>query len=324
MTVRMTIIGLGQIGASLGMALEGHKQQVVRTGHDRQPETARQAKKLGAVDEISHNLHAAVEKADVVILAVPVDQVLETLRMIVDDLRPNSLVIDTSPVKTSITRSAVELLPDERYFITFTPAINPAYLHETARGIEAAHADLFHNSLILITGAPGTNPTAIKFAADLALLLGSKPLFSDEVESDGLIAATHLLPEIMAAALVNATIDRPGWKEARKIAGKTYTQATEPLAHLSDSDTLGQAYIHNRDSVVRVLDNLIEQLRNIRSAIVEDEDGTLHALMHNAREDRRIWFEQRQTADWDRSPKPPMPHARDIFGRLLGLGKRRI
>jgi prephenate dehydrogenase len=323
MTVRMTIIGLGQIGASIGLALSEQKQQLVRIGHDRHPEIARLAKKMDAVDELSHNLHAAVEKADVVILAIPVDEVRSTLEMIAPDLRPNALVIDTSPIKTAITGWAKELLPAERYFVTFTPSINPAYLHATATGIDAAHADLFQNSLTMITSIPGTNPDAIKFAADLAFLLGSKPLFAATHESDGLIATTNLLPQILAAAMVNATVDQPGWVEARKFAGQAYAQATEPVAHLADSQVLGQAYLHNRENVVRVIDNLIDALRELRQALVEDEDGTLHALLHNAREDRRIWLQQRQTSNWNTAPKSEMPRAGDVFGRLLGFGKKR-
>jgi prephenate dehydrogenase len=58
---------------------------------------------MGAVDHTSLNLHAAVEKADVVILAIPVDEVRSTLEMIAPDLQPNALVIDTSPIKSVIT-----------------------------------------------------------------------------------------------------------------------------------------------------------------------------------------------------------------------------
>jgi prephenate dehydrogenase len=323
MTVRMTIIGLGQIGASIGLALAEHNQKVVRTGHDRYPEVARHAKKLGAVDNVTFNLHSAVEKAEVVILAIPVDDVRSTLEMIAPDLQPNALVIDTSPIKVAIAEWAKELLPQDRYFVTFTPSINPAYLNETTSGIEAAHADLFQHGLAMITSLPGTNPDAVKFAADLATLLGLKPLFADAYEADGLVAATRLLPQIMAAALVNATIDQPGWTESRKFAEKGYVQSTEPVAHLSDTEQLGQTFLLNRENVVRVTDNLIAALSQLRQTIAEEDEGTLHALLHNAREDRRIWLDQRQTAKWDPTPQSEMPRAGDVLGRLIGFGKKR-
>lgn len=323
MAVRMTIIGLGQIGASIGLALTEQKQQITRIGHDRYPEISRMAKKMGAVDDISLNLHAAVEKADVVVLALPVDEVRSTMEMIAPDMRPNALLIDTSPVKTTITGWATELLPPDRNFVTFTPSLNPAYLHETASGIDAAHADLFQKGLTVITSAPGASADAVKFAADLATLMGSKPLFADAAESDGLIAATRLLPQLLAAALVNATVDQPGWVEARKFTGQAYTQATEPAAHLADTQNLGPAYLLNRDNVIRVIDNLIGSLRQLRQAIADEDEGTLHALLLNAREDRRIWLQQRQSDNWAPLSKTQLPRAGEVMGRLFGLGKRR-
>jgi prephenate dehydrogenase len=102
MTVKISIIGLGRIGASLGLALAAHKDQVTTLGHDRSPEIARRAHKLGAVESISYNLPASVDKADVVILALPFDEIHETLRLIARDLREDAVLMDTAPVKTAI------------------------------------------------------------------------------------------------------------------------------------------------------------------------------------------------------------------------------
>ena len=73
--------------------------------------------------------------------------------------------------------------------------------------------------LIGIVSPPQTDSGAIKLAADLTRLVGADPLFADPVEVDGLMSATHLLPQLLAAALLNATIDQPGWREAQKLAG---------------------------------------------------------------------------------------------------------
>ena len=66
--------------------------------------------------------------------------------------------------------------------MTFTPTINPVYLEETGGGLSAAHADLFKNSLIVITVPPGTEADAMKLACDLAALLGAQTLFTDPLE----------------------------------------------------------------------------------------------------------------------------------------------
>ena len=63
MSVQITIVGLGQIGASVGLALGRHATILRRVGHDKSPEAAKQAQRKGAVDEVKHNLPAAVRGA---------------------------------------------------------------------------------------------------------------------------------------------------------------------------------------------------------------------------------------------------------------------
>ena len=74
MTIQISIIGLGKIGASIGLALSPHTGQLSRTGNDIQPKVMQAAQKQGAVDRIEYNLPACVEKADIILLALPIDQ----------------------------------------------------------------------------------------------------------------------------------------------------------------------------------------------------------------------------------------------------------
>ena len=69
MSAQITIIGLGKIGTSIGLALADETDQLTRIGHDKSMETAKSAEKLGALDKVHLNLHASVENADIVILA---------------------------------------------------------------------------------------------------------------------------------------------------------------------------------------------------------------------------------------------------------------
>ena len=87
MTVQVTIIGLRQIGTSIGLALGEYKDQIVRTGTDADPARVQLAQKRGALDKINYRLADAVRDADVVLLAVPIEEVKETLKMITPELR---------------------------------------------------------------------------------------------------------------------------------------------------------------------------------------------------------------------------------------------
>ena len=231
MTIQITIIGLGQIGASIGMALADRKESIERVGHDLDPGVAKQAQKRGVVDRSEFNLPRSVENADVVLLTVPVDQMRETLEIIAPDLKEGCVVLDTAPVKDAVIVSAGELIPAGRFYVGLVPVINPKYLLETTAGLDAAHADLFQGGLMAIITPRGATSEAVKLATDLAKLVGATPLFFDMVELDSLMAATHLLPLLLSAAMLNSTVDQPGWIEARKVAGRAFAEVTSRFQH---------------------------------------------------------------------------------------------
>lgn len=327
MTVRITIIGLGQIGGSMGLALAERKDLVERTGHDWDPGVARKAQKIGAVDRTVANLPTSVRDADIVLLSLPVDQIQETLATIALDLKEDAVVMDTGPVKEAAATWAAELLPEKRYYVGLTPVINPAYLHGVDSGLDAARSDLFFKGMLAIVSPPGTPSEAIKLASDLTRLLGASPLFADPVEMDGLMAATHTLPQLLSAALLNATIDRPGWREARKVAGRAYAEATSPSVLLSEPKTLARSALLNRENVLRALDGTIAALQALRGDLDAGDEATLEERLERARSGRMRWWQQRQAADWlaDESPASmaEAPSTSDMFGRLIGLRRKR-
>ena len=155
-----------------------------------------------------------------------------------------------------------------------SPVINPIYLHEIDSGVAAAHPDLFRDGLIGIVSPPGVPSDAIKLAADLTRLLGASPLFADPLEMDGLVAATHLLPQLLAAGLLNATVEQPGWREGRKVAGRSYAEVSAPIMYPTEPKTLTTAAMLNRENVIRVLDSVVASINAMRKDLL-DEDAQL-------------------------------------------------
>jgi len=325
MTIQISVIGLGQIGTSIGLALKNHAEIVRRTGFDRDPEIARQAENQGAFDRITNSLVQAIREADLVILALPMDQIRETLQVVAMNLKTGGVVMDTGPVKEIVATWAKELLPKERYYIGLTPVINPTYLHTAESGLEAAHADLFKGGMMAIVTPSNASPEAVKLAADLTRILGATALFIDPLEIDSLMASTHLLPQIIAAALTNATADQPGWREGRKVAGRAYAEATGPIAHLSEPHSLRTAVLLNRENVLRQLDSVIAALQTLRADIDSEEVEALETRLTRARQSRERWIIERQTAEWgspDKTLLTEVPRSKDIFSRLIGIRRK--
>lgn len=325
MTVQITIIGLGQIGGSIGLALAEHKDMFYRVGHDRETDAARQALKLEAIDKISINLPSAVRDADIVLLALPIDQIRETLEIIAPELKEHVVVLDTAPVKEVISTWAKDILPANRHYVGLTPVLNPSYLLMPESGIAAARADLFHRGMLCIVAPPHTVSEAIKLSADLTRLVGANALFVDPVENDSLMAATHILPQLVSAALLNATVDQPGWYEARKIAGRSYAEVTNPAVQLSEPQTLSRSALVTRENVLRVMDGMIASLQALRNDIANEDNQALEDRLERARQGGEVWWSQRQAADWseDTSTAPEVSASSEIFGRLLGIRSRK-
>ena len=164
MTIQVTIIGTGQIGASIGLALAEKKDLLVRVGHDKDPKIAREAEKMGALDRVEGNLSRAVRDAELILLCLPIDQIRPTLEIIAPIIKDGAVVMETGLAKEAASAWARDLLPAGRFYIGLTPVINPAYLLETETGVEAAHADLFKDGVIGITAPATTDSGAIKLA----------------------------------------------------------------------------------------------------------------------------------------------------------------
>jgi prephenate dehydrogenase len=155
-------------------------------------------------------------------------------------------------------------------------------------------------------------------------MLKSIPFFVDPAEVDSLMAATHILPQLLAAALLNTTVDRPGWREARKLAGRPYALVTGPVEHSESPSAIEQAALLGRENTLRLLDGVIAELQNLRSAIAGQDKAALQSLLERARAGRQIWWKKRQQASWaaEETGSPvEAPTSREVFGRIIGLGR---
>lgn len=322
--IKLAIIGLGQIGSSIGLALGEQKKSIARVGHDIEPGIAGRSKAMGAVDRTEFNIHSAVSGANLVLLALPMDQVQETLRLIAEDLQDGAVVMDTAPVKEMVVDWVDQVLPEGRYYIGLAPVINPAYLTEPTSGIEAAHADLFQKGLMAIITPLRTCPEAIDLAADLTRLLGATPFFVDTSEIDGLMAATHLLPQLLSAVLLDITTNQPGWREAQKIAGRPFSNMGIPVTQTTP-ESFSAALTLNSQNMIRFIDNAIDALQNVRQDILEQNRENILKFIKQARENFDFWRINRQKGDWSSAElrsSEPLPTAGDVFGHMIGLRRK--
>jgi prephenate dehydrogenase len=240
-------------------------------------------------------------------------------------MKPGTILLDTALNKEMVATWAAELLPDGCSYVGLTPVINPDYLVSTTSGIDSASADLFHNGMIVITSPPNTDAKAIKFAADLTQLLDASVLFADIVEVDSIMTATQIVPQLMAAALLNATVNQPNWQEAGKMAGRAYAEVSGPIEHLGLPSTLAANALQNREHVVRVLNSVIASIKTLRDDINAEDADTLNQRLESAYQGREKWWQNRhpELRVSQASPYQKTSISSMLFGDMLSSRRRK-
>ena len=316
---RISIVGLGLIGGSIGLALRQAEVASSVIGHDRDRLANGEAKKLGVVDRIEWNLISACEKSDFIILATPAGAIEETLEAIGPHLRPGCVVMDTASLKGPVLAWAAQHLSDQVHFVGGDPILNATIRGQG--GLMAARADLFKGGLFCLVPAATTDSDAVKLAADLVSLLGAKPFFLDVEEHDGLMAAVDHVPMLLALAMVETLIRQPAWRELRKVAGPAFEASTQLI--IPGSVAHSDLFVLNRDNVIRWIDELSASLDSIRGTLVEEETEALVDRFLNAQQERQKWLVDRAMGEWYEGPRTEMPPRMSIMDTLLGTFWRR-
>lgn len=321
---RITIIGLGLIGGSIGLAIKASGKAIYVVGHDIDPGQNRLAQKKGAVDKSTMNLLNACQDADMVVIATPITAMRETLEVIGPHLKPGCVVTDTATLKEPVLAWAAETLPPNVSFIGGDPMLNPAAQPTdlmTPAGLEMARADLLQGAPYVLCAPVEATPTAVKRVADMVNLIQARPFYIDPVEHDGMRAAVEGLPTLVSLALMQRVSGSPGWREARKLADHVFGMATAPLE--DDAATQRAKVLLNADRLLPHLDALIEELTRMRAWITTGDAAALEEAFDQATSVRNHWLIDRARAEWEQGiGEPTLPGASDAFGRLFGLGSR--
>jgi prephenate dehydrogenase len=306
---RITIVGIGQIGGSIGLALRQAEVASMVVGHDKDPNVNSQAKKKGAVDRTEWNLISACENSDLIILATPPSEMRQTMEAIGPDLRPGCVVMDTASIKVPVLAWAEEFLPENVHFVGGDPILG--LQPPSQRGLEAARADLFQGALFCLTPSASADPAAVKLVSDLTGILGAKPLFFDPAEHDGLMAAVDHLPIFLSLSLLDTLVHQPAWRELRKVAGAPFEAVTQLAA--TDPAVLIELLTSNRDNVVRSIDAFSASLAALRRSLAEGETEELSQRLDEAVEGWLRWHHDRETGQWEGAAAVEMPEKPNVL-----------
>jgi len=194
---KVTIIGVGLIGGSLGLAIKEKKLNFKIVGIDKQ-ETIEKAIARSAIDDGTVNLEEGVKEADIVIIATPVKTILNILTQINPFLKKGSIVTDTGSTKRQVVERANKVLSKDVFFIGGHPMAG-----SEEYGIESADSYLFQDKTYILTPTKKINLMAIEKISSLIKMIGANRLILNHLEHDRIVGAVSHLPQIMAISLMN-------------------------------------------------------------------------------------------------------------------------
>jgi prephenate dehydrogenase len=284
MAKRIAIVGLGLIGGSMGLALRRAGQEGLElVGYARRPETAERARRLGAIDRVESSLAAAVDGADLVMLAVPIMSIKEILSQISPHLADGAVVTDVASTKLQVMHWAEEALPQSVSFVGGHPMAG-----KELSGIEVAEAGLFQGCTYCIVPGRGASDDAIQGIVDLARRVGGRPLFLTAGEHDYFAAGTSHLPLVLASALVMATARNPRWSKMADLAATGYASTTRLASQHPRMNR--DICLTNGENIVAWIDEFTRELQRLRGLIAEG-DLSLEQAFERARQARNAWIE---------------------------------
>jgi prephenate dehydrogenase len=307
---RVTIIGLGLIGGSVGLALKKSKLEIEIIGHDKDPGVAGRARKRGAVDKTEWNLINACDSAGLIVLAIPLDGIKETLSALKSYVQPGTIITDTATSKVPVLEWAKDL-PGGVEFVGGNPVIS-ANRDLAGHGIDAADAALLQGATYCLIPAVNASPQAIDMLTSFVNLLGAKPYFIEAAEHDGLMAGVQHFPAFLATAYAASIVQSQGWRERGKLAGAAFRAATELVPE--DKQTAREQFLSHRVDLTRWIDLSIAKLREMREMLAREDAAAVEALIQAIADERAKWLSGKLDSD---GMSPEMESIQNQTARLF-------
>src|SRR3989338_1713439 len=271
---KVTIIGVGFMGGSLGLALKKHglAHEVVGVSH--RQVTLDKAIELKAIDAGFTDLQKGVFNADLVVLAAPVQAILQQFSLINPHLKRGCLVTDMGSVKVNIVERAESVLAQPGMFVGSHPLAG-----SEKKGVENATADLFANARCIMTPTAKTTPVAKEKIKFMWTKLGCQVEILSPEDHDKILAQVSHLPHLVAYALIGSIGKEYLSQVPQGLKDSTRIAASSP-------QMWNDIFLANPKNVLDAMDALVKNLAFLRKAIIQRDQKDLLQYLEKAKEKR--------------------------------------
>jgi prephenate dehydrogenase len=283
---KVSLIGVGLLGGSLGLALRKRALAGEVTGYVRREESIREAIGQGAVDSATVSLAESVNLADLVVLCTPLAQMENLSRLIAPHLAKDALLTDVGSVKGSLVRQ-LEPIYGERgnIFVGSHPMAGSEKM-----GVSAARADLFENATCVVTPTAKCPESATARIEELWRSVGGRVMRLEPSVHDELVSRSSHLPHVLAAALARFVLDPKFPEEQAGLCANGFKDSTRIAA--SSPEMWRDIIMANREEIAVALRDYAAELGNFSELMARQEGEAILEFFSQSKALRDGWAAQ--------------------------------
>lgn len=275
---QLTILAPGLLGASVARGARKHGLARRIVVWARRAEVRAELAGQDWCDATAETPEAAASEASLVVLAPPVDRIVELAGSIAPHLRDGAIVTDVGSVKTAIAEGAAGFFRAGTHFIPSHPMAG-----SDKTGWEHGSAELFEKRVCFVTPEPRTAPAALAALNGFWKALGMTTVELSPRDHDEIVAHISHLPQLLASSLCAFLAEKNvGWRD---YAGGGLRDTTRIAG--SDPAIWGAIFEQNREQVLAALRDYQAELAAFTRALEDKNFDELAARMARGREYRK-------------------------------------
>lgn len=280
---KVTIVGVGLLGGSLGQAIKKRRLADEVVGYVRREASVAECRKAAAVDSCTTDLHKAVKDADLIVLCTPLAQMLPLLKKMRPSIKRGAVITDVGSVKSTVVKELEPLAAKAgAHFIGSHPM---AGAEKT--GVAAARPTLFENAVCVLTPTPKSNPSALRKTEQLWKAVGARVLRLAPELHDELVSRSSHLPHVAAATLANFILHPKHPKSQQLLCANGFRDTTRIAS--GSPEMWRDIAVANRKNLSRALGAFIRELKTFQRALNRSDEKAAEKFFQQGKERRDAW-----------------------------------
>jgi prephenate dehydrogenase len=298
---KVTIVGVGLLGGSLGLALKKRKLAREVAGFVRRPASLKDCERAGAVDHATLDLLAAVSNADLVILCTPLGQMKPLVKQMLPALKRGAIVTDVGSVKTSVVRELETLVSKAGgHFVGSHPMAGAE-----RTGVAWARVNLYEGAACVVTPTRRTNKKALRKVEAFWKSVGGRVLRLTPEKHDVLVSRSSHLPHVVAATLARYILDPAQPEQIAALCANGFRDTTRIAS--GSPEMWRDIAMANRTQLRVALDEFVRELQKVQALLRGRHTQWPFRKADAARLERSFVTAKQRRDDWCSRTASPSP-----------------